>query len=144
MSDRPNSPNIDRGILIFSIWAVLGFLGLGIVLEGFKRDLWWVSTIGIAGIILAFIAHIIVNGIFDTGFSRGETALGIGSYGLLGLVFILATVEGGMSQADYYSGLTFFGLLALGFLAYLSTRHGLRGAFSRFHHKTTSGQTVAR
>jgi hypothetical protein len=149
MSDQQNAPNLDRGILIFSIWAVFGFLGLGVVLEGFKRDLWAVSAIGIGGIVLAFVAHIIVNGIFDTGFTRGETALGIGAYGLLGLVFIVAAADGGMSKADYYSGLTFFGTLAVGFLAYLSTRHGLRGAFSRFHHKAGDqkagdGQAVAR
>lgn len=132
----PSSPpNIERSILIFATWAVLGFLGLGVFLEGLERDIWLVSASGVAVIVLAFVTHIIINGIFGTGFTRGETALGIGTYGLLGLIFVVAAIGGTMTMADYYSGLTLFGTLTAGFLAYLFTRHGLRGAFSRFHIK---------
>jgi hypothetical protein len=100
-----------------------------------KTDSWLLSVAGVLIIVLAFVAHIIVNGIFDTGFSPGEAALGIGAYGLLGLVFVAAAVGGTLTMTNYYSGLTLFGVLAAGFLAYLLTRHGLRGAFSRFHIK---------
>lgn len=134
----PTGLNVERNILIFSIWAVLGFLGLGIFLEGLARDSWGLSAIGVGALVLAFAAHIVVNGLFETGFSRGETALGIGAYGLLGFVFIIGAAGGEMSMSDYYSGLTLFGVLAAGFLAYLATRHGLRGAFSQFHIKPTS------
>lgn len=127
--------HMERSVLIFSLWGVLGFLGLGLFLEGMQRDLWSVSAGGVALIVLAFVAHIVVNGVFDTGFSQGETALGIGAYGLLGLVFVFSAIGGAMTMADYYAGLTLFGVLAAGFLAYLFTRHGLRGAFSRFHIK---------
>lgn len=127
------SPPIDRGILVFAIWAVFGFLGLGLFLEGMARDVWGVSAVGVGVVVLAFVGHIIVNGIFDTGFTTGETALGIGTYGLLGLLFVLGALRGVMTIVDFYAGLTFFGALAAGFLAYLLTRHGLRGAFSRFH-----------
>lgn len=132
-----NSPgsSTERSVLIFTIWAVLGFLGLGIFLEGMKDDVWALSAAGVAVIVLAFSAHIVVNGVFDTGFSQGEAALGIGAYGVLGLIFVVAAAGGTMTMTDYYSGLTLFGVLAAGFLAYLSTRHGLRGAFSRFHIK---------
>ena len=99
--------------------------------HGWSRPL----ATGVAVIVLAFAAHIVVNGVFDTGFTHGETVLGIGSYGLLGLVFIAGTLFGDLSMADLYSGLTLFGVLAAGFLTYLATRHGLRGAFSRFHIK---------
>ncbi len=136
MADQPNAPNVDRGILVFCIWSVLGFLGLAIVLEGFRLDSWGLSATGVGTVLLAFGAHMVVNAVFATGFSRGETALGIGAYGLLGLIFVLGAASGVMSQSDYYAGLTFFGSLAAGFIAYLATRHGLRGAFSRFHVKT--------
>ncbi|MBP1875516.1 hypothetical protein LPJGGPFB_01612 [Ensifer adhaerens] len=128
-------PIVERSILIFAVWAVLGFLGLGIFLEGLKQDSWLLSAAGVAVIVLAFVAHIIVNGVFDTGFTPGETALGIGAYGVLGLVFVAGAVGGSLTMTNYYSGLTLFGVLAAGFLAYLLTRHGLRGAFSRFHIK---------
>ncbi len=133
---NPTGPHTERSVLIFSIWAVLGFLGVGIFLEGMKTDHWALSAAGVLFLVLAFIAHIIVNGIFDTGFTPGETALGIAAYGVLGLVFVIAAIGGEMTMADYYAGLTLFGVLAAGFLAYLFTRHGLRGAFSRFHIKS--------
>lgn len=129
---EPSQP-VDRGILVSAIWAALGLLGLGIVLEGFTRDSWAISVAGVATLAVAFAAHMIVNAVFGTGFSRGETALGIGMYGLLGFVFLAGAVSGGMSRADYHSGLLLFGTMAVGFLVYLTTRHGLRGAFSRFH-----------
>lgn len=125
--------SVERAILVFSIWAALGLLGLGLVLEGFVRDDWLISALGVGAIVLAFVTHIVVNALFGNGFSRGEAALGIGVYGLLGLVFLFGAVSGDMSMTDYYSGLTLFGVLAAGFLAYLTTRHGLRGAFSQFH-----------
>jgi hypothetical protein len=127
------SPIVERGILVFAIWAVFGFLGLGLFLEGMARDVWGLAAVGVGVVVLAFVGHIIVNGVFDTGFTPGETALGIGTYGLLGLLFVVGALRGGMTMADFHAGLTFFGTLATGFLAYLFTRHGLRGAFSRFH-----------
>lgn len=139
-----DTPIIGRSILIFAAWAVLGFLGLGIFLEGLDRDSVAVSAVGVAVVVAAFVAHIVVNGIFDTGFTTGETVLGIGAYGLLGLVFLAGALGGDMTMADYYSGLTLFGVLAAGFLAYLFTRHGLRGAFSRFHVKPAAGEGAGR
>lgn len=134
------TPDVDRGILVFAIWAVFGFLGLGLFLEGMSRDVWGLSVVGVGVVVLAFVGHIIVNGVFDTGFTKGETALGIGAYGLLGLLFVVGALQGGMTMADFYAGLTFFGALSAGFLAYLFTRHGLRGAFSRFHGQRATPQ----
>ena len=45
----------------------------------------------------------------------------------------LSVLAGGTSAVDFYIGLTLFGSLVSGFLIYLVTRHGLRGAFSKFH-----------
>lgn len=129
-----SQPKVERSILVFTIWASLGFLGLGIFLEGMARNLWALSTVGVGVIVATLVAHIIVNAMFKTGMSRGEATLGIGLYGFLGLVFIVSTLAGGMTPADYYAGLTLFGALAVGFLVYLVTRHGLRGAFSHFHN----------
>lgn len=127
--------HVERSILIFAIWAALGFFGLAVFLEGMKQDSWLTSLAGVGLIVAAFVAHIIVNGIFDTGFSQGEATLGIGAYGVLGLVFVVSAASGSMTMQDFHSNLTLFGVLALGFLTYLFTRHGLRGAFSRFHIK---------
>lgn len=132
------SPNVDRGILVFSIWGVFGPLGLGFLLQGFSLGAYLVSLVGIGLIALSFVAHIIVNAVFDQGFTSGETTLGIGSFGILAFVFVVAWAEGGMPMANFYAGLTFFGVLAAGLIVYLSTRYGLRGAFSHFHVKPAS------
>ncbi len=142
MHDR--APNIDRAILVFMIWGSLGFLGLGLFLEGLDRDVWGIAAGGVAVIVAAFGAHVVVNAIHRTGFTRGETALGIGVYGVLGAVFIAAVPSGGMTRADLYAGFTLFGTLALGFVAYLVTRHGLRGAFSQFHVRAPDTSSARR
>ena len=71
----PTPLHIERGIMVFAIWACLGVLGLGIVLEGFARDSWPLSASGVGVIVLAFVAHIIVNGVCDTGFTQGESGV---------------------------------------------------------------------
>ncbi|MDE3238051.1 MAG: hypothetical protein KGN33_03755 [Paracoccaceae bacterium] len=131
-------PKTDRGILVFAIWAVLGFLGLGFMLEGMALNSYLVALVGVALILASFVAHIIVNAVFDQGFTPGETALGIGAFGVLAIVFISGWLVGGLSMPDFYAGLTLFGALSVGFLAYLMTRYGLRGAFSHFHRKSAS------
>lgn len=123
----------DRAILVFAIWASLGALGLCLFLEGLARDAWLLSAAGVLAIVAAFAAHMVVNAVSGTGFTRGETALGIAAYGVLGLVFLAGALSGSMTAADYRAGLTFFGVLAAGMLAYVVTRNGLRGAFSQFH-----------
>ena len=123
----------DRAILVFAIWASLGALGLCLFLEGLDRDAWLLSAAGVLAIVAAFAAHMVVNAVSGTGFTRGETALGIAAYGVLGLVFLAGALSGSMTTADYHAGLTFFGVLAAGMLAYVVTRNGLRGAFSQFH-----------
>jgi hypothetical protein len=135
---------IERDLLVFSIWAVLGFGGLAFLLEGFARDSYLISLAGIVAIVCGFVAHIIVNAIFRCGFRPGEAALGIGAFGVIALVFIVGWAAGDLSRIDYLSGLTLFAVLAFGFLAYLSTRYGLKGAFSRFHvRQADSGERTS-
>ena len=123
----------ERGLLVFTIWASVGVLGLGFVLEGFARDSLVPALIGIGLVVLAFTAHIVINAIWRQGFTQGEAALGIAAYGVLALVFVVAWLAGRVSASGYVAGISLFGLLAAGLIAYLATRYGLRGAFSRFH-----------
>jgi hypothetical protein len=136
--------HVERGILVFSIWAALGVLALGFVLEGFSRNSVPLSAVGITMIATAFVAHIIVNAVYQQGFTSGEAALGTGAYGLLALVFIFAWLRGSLSSANFVSGIALFGLLAGGFIAYLATRHGLRGTFSKFHVRADSAREDTR
>ncbi|MCZ4291249.1 hypothetical protein [Hoeflea alexandrii] len=124
---------VERDLLVFSIWAVLGFGGLALLVEGFSRDSYVISLAATLTIILGFIAHIVVNAVFDCGFKPGETALGISAFGAVALAFIIGWAMGGLSAADYWSGLTLLAALGFGLPIYLSTRYGMRGAFSSFH-----------
>lgn len=130
---RPPPSATERSVLVFSIWASLGFLGVAGMIEGFARDDLAVALLGLAGVVAAFFAHIVVNAVSGRGFTRGEAALGIGAFGLFAFVFVAAALAGTLTRADLHAGVAAFGLLAAGFVAYLATRHGLRGAFSRFH-----------
>lgn len=124
---------VERSLLVFAVWAAIGSIGLLMIVEGFQQDHYLIALMGIVCVIATFVAHIIVNAIYGTGFSNGETALALTSFGILVLVFVLSVLAGGTSAVDFYIGLTLFGSLVSGFLIYLVTRHGLRGAFSKFH-----------
>jgi hypothetical protein len=136
--------SIERGILVFSIWATLGFLGVGFWLEGATRDAMALSLLGIALILAAFVAHVVVNAVYRQGFGQGEAALGIGLYGLMALLYVGARLQGSLNATGTNAGLALFGVLALGFVVYLATRHGVRGAFTRFHHATRPARDGAR
>jgi hypothetical protein len=128
----------DRNLLVFCIWSVLGFLGMGFILEGLARDSYLAGLLGNLAIVGAFISHMIVNYLNGQGFERGETALGLGLFGVICIVFGLGWVVSDTSKADYYIAITLFAVLSIGLIAYLSTRYGIRHAFSRFHFKPTS------
>ena len=123
----------ERGLMVFAIWAALGTLGLMLIVEGFARDGYALALAGTVGIIAALGGHVIVNAVFSIGFTPGETALGLTAFGLLVLTFVLSVLVGDVSTSDFYAGLTLFAALTSAFVIYLITRHGLRGAFSRFH-----------
>lgn len=127
------APRSERSLLAFANWAVFGFLGLGFIAEGFARDAYLVGLIGILAVVLGFIGHLVLNQVFGAGFSPGEAALGLALFGLVVVVFVSGWLVDGYSPADFYLGLTLFSLLVLGFVVYLATRHGMRGAFSHFH-----------
>ncbi len=128
----------DRKLLVFCIWSVLGFLGMGFILEGLSRDSYLAGLLGVCTIVAAFIGHIIVNYLNKQGFEPGETALGLGLFGLICLLFVVGWIVSETSQTDYYIAITLFAVLSIGMIAYLSSRYGMRQAFSRFHIKPTS------
>jgi len=123
---------VERGIVVFCSWAVFGFIGLGFLLEGGARDSLLTGLVGVAGLVAGFVAHMIINFVFAQPFSLGETALGLGLFALGVLGFIAGWLDGALSRTDFYIGLSLLAVLVVGFLIYVTTRHGVRGAFDRF------------
>lgn len=135
MTDR----HMERSLLVFAVWSVLGLLALVLHLEGLSRASYGIALAGTGVLMLALAAHVIINAIFGTGFTPGETALGLGAFGVITLLFIGGALSGALSRAYFLSGLTLLAAVVLGFVGYLITRHGLRGAFSQFHRRREHG-----
>lgn len=130
---KQNAHRLERSLLVFAVWAAIGSIGLLLITEGFHRDSYVTALAGIGCIIASFVAHIIVNAVAGTGFTTGETILGLTSYGFLVLLFVFSVLLGQVSTVGFHIGLTLFISLICGFVIYLVTRHGMRGAFSKFH-----------
>lgn len=137
MADQKIS--VECRLLVFAIWSAIGVIGLLLVLEGFSRDSYLLGLAGTFSVLIALIAHVIVNAVCGRGFTAGEVALGLSSFGILILAFLTSTLSGDASMVDFHTGVTFFGLITVGFATYLVTRYGLRGAFSRFHVGAVDG-----
>jgi len=123
---------VERGIVVFCDWAVFGFIGLGFLLEGGARDSFPIGLIGVAGIAAGFAGHIIINSVFGQSFTFGETALGLALFAISVLGVFAGWLEGAMSLTDFHIGLSLLAVLVVGFLVYVVTRYGVRGAFHRF------------
>ncbi len=123
---------VERGIVVFCNWAVFGFIGLGFLLEGGARDSFPVGLIGVAGIAAGFGGHVIINSLYRQPFTLGETALGLGLFVTVVLVFVAGWLGGELTVTEIYIGLTLLAVLVVGFLVYVTTRYGVRGAFNRF------------
>jgi hypothetical protein len=135
---------IERGIAVFSNWAVSGFACLGFVMEGLHRDSYLIALIGIGAVVAGFVGHLIINHVFSIEFTNGETALFLAAFGVLILIFLVAWLTQNLSRNGIYMGLTLVSTVASGLVIYLSTRFGMRGAFSRFHSRNRDGAGGAR
>ena len=129
---------VERGIIVFCNWAVFGLVGLGFLLEGGVKDTYIIGLIGILAIVLGFVGHIIINSVFGEGFTVGETALGLGMFATLVVIFIVSWFMSALSTTAFNIGLSLLAVLVLGFVVYLSTRYGIKGAFQRFDATSSS------
>ncbi len=129
-----------RRLAVASSWALLGPFALCLVLSGFTLPLPWAILGGFALLVAAFISHLVINAVFHSGFTTGEIVAGFVAFGI-GLIAFIASVLAGppMAAAQFAAAIAGFAALVLCFLAYLITKFGLKGAFSRFHMRSRSG-----
>ena len=130
---------VEHGIAVFANWGVFGVIAVGFLMEGIAREAYLLSLVGVAAAVAGFVGHLIVNAWFRQSFSRAEGGLGLAALGLVALVFTVSWLASGLTQTTVLTGLTLIGaLIATGFL-YLSTRFGVRGAFSQHHGRSQRG-----
>ncbi len=126
----------EKRLAVATNWALFAPFGLCFILSGFGTEQWLVSLGGFALIVAGFIAHVIVNAVFKTGFSAGEVATGFVAFGVALTGFILACLlDHDLGAIDIASGIAGFAAIVACFLVYLVTKFGLKGAFSQFHVK---------
>lgn len=114
-------------------WGFLGSFAIAFVLSGFNEGNLLSGLFGFILLGIAFGAHVIVNHIFGTRFSKGEAALGLVAYVVSVLSFVVSwIVLPGFGGVNVAIGLSGFCLLFLCFLFYMVANHGLRGSFDMF------------
>lgn len=123
---------IERGIFVFCNWLTFGLIGIGFTLEGGARGEFLVGLIGIMGFLGGFVCHVIINKVFSTSFTAGEVALALGLFALGSIAFILSWATGQLSHQAFLNGLALLAALVVGFFTYVTTRHGVSGAFNKF------------
>ncbi len=124
----------ERRLAVVTSWAVFGTFGLACILTGFSAAQVVPGLIGFAVVIAGLVAHVIINRVFGTGFTNGEIVLGFITFGVALLAFMAAWVsDPAFGEARVIIGLAGFAAIIACFIAYIVTKHGLRGSFSMFH-----------
>lgn len=124
----------EKLLAVLTSWALFGLFGLGLALTGFSLDDLVFSLSGFGLIVLGFIAHMILNRFFQSGFNNGEIVVGFMAYGTALACFVVAWAFGaGLSNQEFLAGIAGFAAIIVGFGAYLITNYGLKDSFSMFH-----------
>lgn len=85
---------------------------------------------GFTVIVVGFVAHIILNQIYVTGFSQAQIALGLGAFTVGVFCFIASVLFGaGFGEIDVAIGLVGFSGLAAAFVTYIVINYGVRGSY---------------
>lgn len=129
----------EKRLAVATSWALFAPFGLCFVLSGFALPRWEEILGGFALFVAGFISHVIINAVFQTGFTQGEVITGFVAFGVGLSCFIVSTLAGiGLSRPEIGSGIAGFAALILCFIVYMVTKFGLKGAFSQFHLKRAS------
>jgi hypothetical protein len=124
----------EHRLAVLTSWALFGSIGLGLVATGFRAESLMVAGAGYAVLIAGFVSHLVINRIYLRDFRPGEIATAITLFGVAALSFLASwAFSPGFSARDVEIGILGLGLIAAGFVVYLTARHGLTGAFSMFH-----------
>lgn len=123
----------ERRLAVVTCWSLCAPFALAFVISGFAGSV-VMGAIGFAILVVGFVAHVIINQLYGTGFTTGEIVVGFIAFDVALLSFMgawIATPE--LGGARVITGLAGFGAIVLCFVVYLVTRYGMKGAFSMFH-----------
>lgn len=124
---------LDRHALVMACWLA-AVLPAAILFDyGFGQGGAPYVLAGFAAILLGFVAHVIVNAVYQTGFSPRELGLGLVIYGLALILFVIFALVNAQFAAHYFVPVS-IGFITTGavIVFYLITRFGVRQAFEAF------------
>lgn len=132
MTDH-NASTLDRHALAMAIWLSFGLVAIILFKIGFSLTSWAALSLAFTSLFSAFIAHVLVNIIFETRFSAREVSLGLTVFGVCLLWFGFAVLIYPQYRSTMFLPVT-VGLVTLTaavvftMMAWL----GVRGAFESF------------
>lgn len=120
----------ERRLAVMTAWAFFGAFGVCLILSGFSEDSLLAGLSGFATMIVAFVAHVIINRIYGADFSQPQVALGLGAYVVGALCYITSVLfNPGFGETDVALGLVGFTALASAFVIYIIINYGVRGSY---------------
>ena len=137
MSFTPNDPAIvivEKRLAVVTNWSLFASFGMCFLLSGFSGANWGLGLLGDGLLVLGFVGHLVINHVFEQGFSPGEVALGLVLFGISALSFIASALFGARFGPENLGlGLAGFGALAACLMFYLVIRYGMRGTWDLIH-----------
>jgi hypothetical protein len=132
-SDLPVA-TVEKRLAVVTNWSLFASFGMCFVLSGFSAANWGLGLLGYGLLVAGFVGHLVVNHVFETGFSPGEIALGLVLFGISALSFIAsALLDPRFGSENLGLGLTGFAALAACMVFYLVIRYGMRGTWDLIH-----------
>jgi hypothetical protein len=120
----------EHRLAIMTGWGFFGSFGICLILSGFAENSLIAGLSGFVVIVAGFVAHIILNRIYGTGFSQAQIALGLAAFTVGVFCFIASVLFGGiLGEADVAIGLVGFSGLAAAFVTYIVINYGVRGSY---------------
>jgi hypothetical protein len=123
----------EHRLAVITGWALFGGFAFCCVVSGFAGGSLLAGLGGFALFIVGFVAHVILNGIYQKDFSAGEAALGfvvfvVGALGFIGSLLFDPSFDG----VDLAIGLAGFAAIFVSVMFYMFAKYGTRGTFTLF------------
>ena len=126
--------SIEKRLAVVTNWGFFASFGMCSLLSGFSGAQWWLGLLGYAALVAGFIGHLIINRVFDTGFTGGEISFGLVAFGVSALSFIGSWLfDPGFGSVNLGIGLVGCAALTTCLVAYLVIKYGLRGSYVMIH-----------
>jgi hypothetical protein len=121
----------EHRLAVMTVWALFGSFGIGLILSGFAEASPAAGLCGYATLIAGFVAHIVINRIYGTGFTQPQVALGLGVFTVGALCYIASVLfNPGFGEIEVATGLVGFIALAAAFVVYIIINYGVRGSYA--------------